>query len=674
MPNRQPPNDPNLERDLWGDDDRPMIDLQRKQRDDRAEVSNWEDEGETSNWDDADDYDREYDEPGYGAGLTTPTDDRDVEANEPEGSGSPEFSEGRYSASAVSAGATPNQVNIGDPDLLDANEAEAIGGDRTAQALDNANNAPGEPDGVAASSVPAQDTASETEIAYQPPSVTEAPTEAPTNPAIADQSSNRDPVHSDDQGNDSPESGDDRSASAIASYDSSDPSPAAFDQTTEGSITESEDDEPIYQADDAVAETSSPTPSPIPLDEDGAIAANRQETSSDPMGVNELEAQARTLRQEIAQLQAQKSQLQIDLSRLIQESLQDLKVRRQELQTSVDKLERRQARIQEEMQTTFAGASQDLAVRVQGFKEYLVGSLQDLSLAAERLKLTPEDSPRPRIAPRDPVEPARSPRPAPQDPNRDRRNPPLGQPSFQTSRPPRPDLADRQPPIRSDRPIDRPNERPIDRPNDRPNERPIERPIDRPSDRTNDPSFGKKGFQDQASFIRSTLDRYRDRPDYYGPPWQLRRTFQPVQAERVSDWFFNQSGRGVVRSMGSRLQNILIASTTISILRGIYDKRLRTLVLANSPERLGEWRRGLQDCLGITRNDFGPDRGITLFEDPMLMAQKAERLVKAGWLPLIVMDESEAQLNLSLLQFPLWLAFAADPSRSQSFDRDWLVR
>jgi hypothetical protein len=97
-------------------------------------------------------------------------------------------------------------------------------------------------------------------------------------------------------------------------------------------------------------------------------------------------------------------------------------------------------------------------------------------------------------------------------------------------------------------------------------------------------------------------------------------------------------------------------------------------VLANSPERLGEWRRGLQDCLGITRNDFGPDRGITLFEDPMLMAQKAERLVKAGWLPLIVMDESEAQLNLSLLQFPLWLAFAADPSRSQSFDRDWLVR
>jgi hypothetical protein len=174
--------------------------------------------------------------------------------------------------------------------------------------------------------------------------------------------------------------------------------------------------------------------------------------------------------------------------------------------------------------------------------------------------------------------------------------------------------------------------------------------------------------------IRSTLDRYRDRPDYYGPPWQLRRTFQPVQAERVSDWFFNQSGRGVVRSMGSRLQNILIASTTISILRGIYDKRLRTLVLANSPERLGEWRRGLQDCLGITRNDFGPDRGITLFEDPMLMAQKAERLVKAGWLPLIVMDESEAQLNLSLLQFPLWLAFAADPSRSQSFDRDWMVR
>jgi Protein of unknown function (DUF3086) len=658
MPNRQPPNDPNLERDLWGDDDRPMIDLQRKQRDDRAEVSQWEDEGETSNWDDVDDYGREYDEPNYGSGLTTPpttttpTFMRDVEAEASPGLDQPEVSESRYATAAIDPESNLSTAQIVDPDLSGTNLAEAVGD---------------EPDSVADPNIQAQEIAASVQSSSAP--------ETSSDTAIVEQPTPQEPVDASGSDMTTAESGLDLSTSAIAPQDArdlsltsnsdlgteADSSPVAFDQAEERSGAESEDDEPIYQADDAVTQTAQAS-DPTPPEGDGAITVNQQDASSYGICVDELEAQARNLRQEIAQLQAQKSQLQLDLSRLIQESLQDLKLRRQELQTSVEQLERRQARIQEEMQTTFAGASQDLAVRVQGFKEYLVGSLQDLSLAAERLKLAPDDSPRPRIAPRDPVEPARSPRTASPDPSRDRRNPPLAQPSLQTPRTARPDPAERPPLSRNDRPNDRPS--------DRPNDRLPERPGDRPTD----PSFGKKGFQDQASFIRSTLDRYRDRPDYYGPPWQLRRTFQPVQAERVSDWFFNQSGRGVVRSMGSRLQNILIASTTISILRGIYDKRLRTLVLANSPERLGEWRRGLQDCLGITRNDFGPDRGITLFEDPMLMAQKAERLVKAGWLPLIVMDESEAQLNLSLLQFPLWLAFAADPSRSQSFDRDWLVR
>jgi hypothetical protein len=113
--------------------------------------------------------------------------------------------------------------------------------------------------------------------------------------------------------------------------------------------------------------------------------------------------------------------------------------------------------------------------------------------------------------------------------------------------------------------------------------------------------------------------------------------------------------------MGSRLQNILIASATVSILYTLYGDRLRTLVLAQSPERLGEWRRGLQDCLGITRSEFGPERGVGLFEDPVPLAQKADRLVKDGLLPLIIIDETEDEISLALLQFPLWLAFAPNP-------------
>jgi hypothetical protein len=128
--------------------------------------------------------------------------------------------------------------------------------------------------------------------------------------------------------------------------------------------------------------------------------------------------------------------------------------------------------------------------------------------------------------------------------------------------------------------------------------------------------------------------------------------------------------------MGSRLQNILIASSAISILHQLYGDasgersyRVRTLILANTPERLGEWRRGLQDCLGIGRSDFGPDRGVVLFEAPTALAQKAERLVKANQMPLIIIDDSEEQISLTLLQFPLWLAFAPDPKTMK--DRDF---
>jgi ATP:corrinoid adenosyltransferase len=71
----------------------------------------------------------------------------------------------------------------------------------------------------------------------------------------------------------------------------------------------------------------------------------------------------------------------------------------------------------------------------------------------------------------------------------------------------------------------------------------------------------------------------------------------------------------------------------------------------------------LQDCLGISRSDFGPEQGIVLFESAEAVVQKAERLVKERQMPLIIIDETEDQINLSLLQFPLWLAFAPDPQQ-----------
>ena len=314
--------------------------------------------------------------------------------------------------------------------------------------------------------------------------------------------------------------------------------------------------------------------------------------------VAELERQKQTLEDEIRALQESKNQMiseqmaevQGTLGQMVKEGLKELEQRRAALQISVEQLERRRERIREEMRTSFAGVSQELAMRVQGFKDYLLGSLQDLAATAEQLEL----------------------------------------PTFDEWERPRQEEPE-------------------------------------PAEEAPKPQFAQQEFQEQVRQIRKILDQYRTIPDYYGPPWQLRRTFEPIHAERVQDWFFSQGGRGAIRTMGSRLQNILVASAIISVLHSLYGDRCRTLVLANTPERLGEWRRGLQDCLGISRSDFGPERGIVLFEATEALVQKADRLIEEKQLPLAIVDETEDRISLSLLQFPLWLVFAPDPQQVSSY-------
>ncbi len=317
--------------------------------------------------------------------------------------------------------------------------------------------------------------------------------------------------------------------------------------------------------------------------------------------IAKLQAQKTNLEKEIKQLQDQKnkllaaqiSELETNLNRLVTEAVSDLEQRKQTLQISVEQLERRKERIQEEMRTTFAGVSQDLAIRVQGFKDYLVGSLQDLAAAAEQLELPTTEAWETRETPPSPVT---------------------------------------------------------------------------EEVKTLTPQFSEQNFEQKQRQIKQILDQYRTLPDYYGPPWQLRRTFEPIHAERVQNWLFTQGGRGVVKTMGSRLQNILVTSAIISVLSNLYGDRLKAVILANSPERLGEWRRGLQDCLGISRSDFGPERGVALFDNEEAVVQKAERLVAQKQLPLIIIDETEGQIGLSLLQFPLWLAFTPEPTQLSGYN------
>ncbi len=369
------------------------------------------------------------------------------------------------------------------------------------------------------------------------------------------------------------------------------------------------------------------TPTEIPSQSQSEYPEYKQEDTdvvlpswlNDQQRIAELKSQEEKLKVEITNLQntyktlqTQVSDTQLLMGKVVQESLSQLEQRKQTLLLSIEQLERRQERIKNEMRTTFAGASQDLAIRVQGFKDYLTGSLQDLAVAAEQLQLVPTQLEIERLE------------------------------------------------IRQGRQKERPKDRQAERDTEK---QPEGQPLNL--------SFAQQQFQETTKQIRRFIDQYRTKPDYYGPAWQLRRTFEPVHAERVSNWFFNQGGRGALKTMGSRMQNILIASAVISILYELYGDRSRTLVLSNTPERLGEWRRGLQDCLGIGRPDFGPDRGIVLFESAEPLAQKAERLVKSNQLPIIIIDDSEEQVSLSLLQFPLWLAFAPDAKISRNDDSDF---
>ena len=166
-------------------------------------------------------------------------------------------------------------------------------------------------------------------------------------------------------------------------------------------------------------------------------------------------------------------------------------------------------------------------------------------------------------------------------------------------------------------------------------------------------------FSQDEALIRDRLTAFGGQPDFYADPWKLRRTLEATGASCLEDWFLNQGGRGAQPSSGSRNRNALIAAAAIAILGELYGDRFQTLVLAGQPERLGEWRRGLQDCLGLAREDFGPTSGIVLFERPDALIERADRLEERGELPFIVVDAAEQVVDIPILQFPLWLAFAA---------------
>ena len=274
--------------------------------------------------------------------------------------------------------------------------------------------------------------------------------------------------------------------------------------------------------------------------------------------------------------------------------LSELLERRQRLLSEISTLEQRRDRLQEDIRRHFAGTCDELSRRVQGFQEYLVGALQDLSDRAQALELAPQKV--------------------------------MVQPS----------------------------------------------PLDHPpaTDPNQDAGVATPFLADQ-SLIEEMIRGFQNTPDFYAPPWQLRRHLEASHGELLSNWLFQQQGRGAQNSLGSRGRNVLLGAAAIAILTELYGDQLQTLVLASTPERLGQWRRGLQDSLGLTREDFGPNaNGISLFERPDALIERADRLESEDGLPLILIDAAEHVIDIPILQFPLWLAFAADARELAMDDLD----
>ena len=164
-------------------------------------------------------------------------------------------------------------------------------------------------------------------------------------------------------------------------------------------------------------------------------------------------------------------------------------------------------------------------------------------------------------------------------------------------------------------------------------------------------------FKPDEEIIRKCFSDFSNQPDFYAEPWKLRRSLEGIDIEMLEDWFFNMGGRGALESRGSRQKNVLISAGLISILGELYGDQFQTLILASEPERLGEWRRILQDSLGLNREDFGPNSGIVLFERAEGVIERADRLEDNDEVPLIIIDALETSIEVPILQFPLWLAF-----------------
>ena len=141
----------------------------------------------------------------------------------------------------------------------------------------------------------------------------------------------------------------------------------------------------------------------------------------------------------------------------------------------------------------------------------------------------------------------------------------------------------------------------------------------------------------------------------------------PPGANRVSDVLHRGAHAVVnhVRRAPATHAYVFTLLVTTAVVHTL-DRRVADELLRQVSTNLYEMGRDALRVLLLSGNG-----GIILFEDPEALVQKVDRIVANKEMPLIIIDNSEGKIDLSILQYPLWLAFAPDPNQQLDDYREY---
>ena len=144
-------------------------------------------------------------------------------------------------------------------------------------------------------------------------------------------------------------------------------------------------------------------------------------------------------------------------------------------------------------------------------------------------------------------------------------------------------------------------------------------------------------FRPDEDLIRAALERFLKGRMFMPIPGICAAASMP-KTTLLEDWFFNQGDAPTHR--GTQPRNILASAALIAIIGEALRRSIPVPGAGRRPRTAGEWRRGLQDALGLGREDFGPQRHRAV-RTPGSPGGTGRPTGGTGEVPLILIDAAE---------------------------------